>query len=282
MPAKLIVRGSDKLITAKADMKTATASDVHAIARKESNEEIRNYKPDGCGALLLFHTPDHKIYGLGTLRANPALKDKLTNENQSFSLQMDTEIGGKLFNPDASLKEQIVNAVKFKMYFKQELQNLSDEVVEAQKILHQLISIIADSHGWGDDICVHTDHWTNKDESVSTMNYLTAIKHINCTKDDLDTIENALKIMTIYQKSTEENPRNFQTYPFIKTMNCATEDSFIVLNELDKAKIAAEKDFLMTFNDLCLKTFKDNGSYHKYSDAAELSFSSQKLEVVLN
>ncbi|MDI9819917.1 MULTISPECIES: hypothetical protein [unclassified Legionella] len=275
----IVKRGTDILTTVE----------VENIEKTSANEIAANianfpaYKPDGCGAILLFHTPDHQIHGLGGLRANPALKDKLTSDETRFPPQVNTTIGGRLIDPEKPLQESIMNAIKYKMFFDANTPGNSP-IYKEQQIIKSLITTIETSAGWASDVCVHTDSWKNDDTSVGTMCFLTGIKHINCSNEDLREIENALQTIMDYKKSQGEQPRNlsdFKFYPFINTMKNATSGYLIERTELEKAEIAHKNKAFVTFNDLCLETFRVNGSYAKgQNGCAELSLPVMKNTTV--
>ena len=133
---------------------------------------------------------------------------------------------------------------------------------------------------------MHTDRWENSDKSVGTMCFLTGIKHINCTDDDLTKIEEALKTIMDYKKSQGEQPRNLSNlkfYPFINTMKNATAEYLIKRTELEKAEIAHQNKAFVTFNDLCLETFRVNGTYAKeHNGSSDLHLSAPKSVAVNN
>ena len=260
---KIVVqRDSDKLTTVTVDnMATITARAVGSAAVADA---LPDYTPDGCGAILLFHTPDHKIHGLGGLRANPALKDKVTTDGTPYPLQVNTTIGGKLFNPDEPLQISIRNAIMFKMFFDPNT-SVDSPIYSAQQVIKSLMNAIAAPEGWGHDVCVHTDSWSNGDGlPVGTMCFLTTVKHIQCETDDLQKIQDALQVVMAYKKTQDENPRNlsdFKFYPFVNTMRCATRDALIKRTEVEKAAIAYAAQVPATFNDLALKVLRDNHAY---------------------
>lgn len=265
----IVKRGNDILTTLEVENTAKTTAD-EIIASASNSSEVPAYKPDGCGAILLFHTPDHKIHGLGGLRDNPALKNQLTSDGISFPSQVNTTIGGRLFDPTIPLQQSIMNAIKYKMFVDPNV-SIDSPVYEAQQVIQSLIKTIEDLKGWNSDICVHTDHWENDDKSVGTMCFLTGIKHINCTEEDLEKIENALKTIMDYKQSKGEQARNlsnFKFYPFLNTMKNATADYLIKRTEVEKAEIAYQNKAFVTFNDLCLETFRANGTYTKEHNAS--------------
>lgn len=269
----IVKRGTDILTTIEVESLEKTTAD-EIVTTASQHPEIPAYKPDGCGAILLFHTPDHKIHGLGGLRDNPALKDKLTSEGTPFRSQVNTTIGGRLFDPTICLRDSILNAIKYKMFFDHDTPEESS-TYQAQIIIKSLVAAIAVDNGWSKDLCIHTDKWENNDGSFSTMCFLTGIKHINCTYEELETIENALKTIMDVKQSQGEQPRNlsnFKFYPFINTMKNATAEYLIQRTELEKAEIAHHNNAFVTFNDLCLETFRINGTYTKeHNSSPELS-----------
>ena len=167
-----------------------------------------------------------------------------------------------------------MNAIKYKTFFEPNV--LEDSpIYEAQQVIKSLIASLEKPEGWSKDVCVHTDYWENQDQSIGTMCFLTQMKHIHCTNDDLKTIEKALKTIMDYKTSQNENPRNisnFNVYPFLQTMKTATVEFMIKHTEIEKAEIAIKNKALVTFNDLCLETFRANSSYTDFSNGiSELS-----------
>jgi hypothetical protein len=272
MPGTIVKRGNDILIVV--DVKNPATTAEAIISEALTHPEVPKYQPDGCGAILLFHTPNHKIHGLGGLRNNPALKDHLTADGKEFPSQVNTTIGGRLFDPKKSLRESIIDAIKYKMFFDPKTPEEST-VYQAQQTIQNLIAAVEAPAGWNNDICVHTDRWENKDKSIGTMCFLTGIKHINCTYDELQIIEDALEKMMGFKQLQGEQPRNlsnFKFYPFIATMKNATSEYLIERTELEKATIAYGNQAFVTFNDLCLQTFKVNDVYSKeHNGPCELS-----------
>ncbi len=279
---KIVKRGTDILATVEVEKVTTTTAD-EIMLQASVNSEIPAYKPDGCGAIILFHTPDHKIHGLGGLRDNSALKDLLTTEGTAFPPQVNTTIGRRLFDSQKSVMESIMNAIKFKMFFDANTP-IDAPIYAAQQVIKSLITAIEASEGWNNEFCVHTDRWENSDKTVGTMCYLTGIKHINCTDDELTKIEEALKTIMDYKKSQGEQPRNlsnFKFYPFINTMKNATSEYLIKRTELEKAEIAHQNKAFVTFNDLCLETFRVNGTYAKeHNGCADLLISAPTSAIV--
>lgn len=248
------------------------------LRKKESQNATANplvprYNPDGCGAILLFHTPDHQIYGLGGLRNNPALADKLTNDGKPFPAQINTTIGGKLFDANKPLDESIINAIKYKMFYESSSCE-SPAVSHAQQIISALIEAIKAPQGWGSYFCVHTDSWKDKNDSIGTMCFITGIKHINCTFEDLEKIESAFETIMNYKKSqgeAERNLSNFKFYPFLNTMRNATIEYLITRTELEKAEVAYSQKAFVTFNDLCLEAHRINNSFSRYESSVDLT-----------
>lgn len=280
MPATIVKRGSDMLITV--DVENAAKTTATEIATSATtNSEIPAYKPDGCGAILLFHTPDHHVHGLGGLRDNFALKNELTVDNSPFPPQVNTTIGGGyLFDADQPLRESIMKQIKNKIFFNPATPKDSP-IYGEQETIKSLIKTIESSEGWTNDVCVHTSYWQNDDGTTGTMCYLTAIKHINCTHEDLEKIVSALKTIMEYKHTQGESPRNlsnYQFYPFINTMQNATAEYLIKRTELEKAQIAYQQKAPVTFNDLCLETFRINDTYTKpHNGCSELSLPRMNL-----
>lgn len=270
----MVQRGTDILITVDVENAANTTANEIVTKATSDNSAFPAYKPDGCGAILLFHTPNHEIYGLGGLRDNPALKEHLSIDGTPFQSRVNTTIGGRLFDSEIPLRESIMKAIKYKMFFNADIAENSP-IYEAQQVIKSLIVAIEASEGWNTDVCVHTDRWENNDKSIGTMCFLTGIKHINCTDDELKKIEEALKVIMDYKQSQGEQSRNlsnFKFYPFINTMKNATAEYLIKRTELEKAEKADQNKAFVTFNDLCLETFRANGTYTKMGNRiSELS-----------
>ncbi len=272
MSSQVVIRGSDILTTVSVDnLREVTANELNATAAL--NPSVPKYKPDGCGVILLFHTPDHQIHGLAGLRNNPALKDKLTSDGALFPDQVNTTIGGKLSDPNKSLHESIMSAIKYKMFY-ENMFSETPQIYLAQKVIKSLIDAIEAPEGWSNNFCVHTDSWTNKDGSTGTMCFITAIKHVNCTYEDLEKIKMALATIMDYKNSQGEAERNisdFDFYPFLATMRNATNEYLITRSEVEKAEIAYLHNARVTFNDLCLEAFRVNNSYTQFRGSVDLT-----------
>lgn len=267
-----IQRGSDLLtIIETTDISKVCASEISEAASKQPN--FPHYKADGAGAVLIFHT-ETGAYVLGGIRSNPALNEKLTKDSTAFPMQINTTTGGYLPNPSSSLKEGILNAVKSKLFSKTELTE-NEKGFEAQQALKNLLQTIGNTEGWEEKICVHTDQWKEKD-TEKTMCYLTAIKHIACSDEDITKIDNALQTMMGIKKSEGVN----LAFKFV-ALQPIIENSLSTYqaNEITKATEAYNKhgnQVVVTFNDLAVATLAINNAF-KIVNFAQLTLPSDTL-----
>ncbi|NNM60190.1 MAG: hypothetical protein HKM04_10315 [Legionellales bacterium] len=226
--------------------------------------------PNGSGVVLVFHMPDGIRYGLGAMRENPELKDEKTDQGTSYPKQAQTAIGGTLFDATKPLLTSMIGAVKYKFFADKDL---GSDALEAQQAVSRLINSIEDPKGWAQDICIQTNQaWE--------MNYLTAIKHIQCTEQDLDSLEKSFEtIFKVAREKGEEARRlsDFKRYRLVETVkNLSKEDAS--LEELPKAQKAFQANATVIFNDLAMLTFKDNGNFkpkNQPSNLAQLSLVSE-------
>lgn len=243
------------------DISKITPNEISATAAKQPN--VPNYKPDGAGATLVFHT-ESGVFVLGGVRSNPALEKELTKENTAFPQQINSTIGGYLANPEISLKDAILDAIKNKMFLKVALTEYA-QGFEAQQILKELNKTIENNDGWEEKVCVHTDQWTNKDDTKGTMCYLTAIKHIKCSDSELGKIDEALQTTMTIKKAEGVNARALSAFKFVP-LNPVVENSLATHldDEITKA-IKAYENFgngvVVTFNDLAVATLVKNGAF---------------------
>src|SRR5947207_2950065 len=87
------------------DITTVTLSQVNTEAAK--HPKVPQFKPDGNGAVLAFHTNDG-LYVLGAIRPNPALKDALKKDGKPYPSQILATTGGYAPDPEANLKVSIL------------------------------------------------------------------------------------------------------------------------------------------------------------------------------
>lgn len=255
-------RGSDILTVVEvADNSTVTASKISEDAAQQ--QDVPHYKSDGAGAILVFHT-ESGVYVLGGVRNNPALDKELTKENTPFPQQINSTIGGFLADPQLSLRDGVISAIKNKMFLQVELAK-DAEGFAAQQVLKELCSIIENNDGWEPKVCVHTDCWTNNDNTKGTMCYLTAIKHISCRDSDLLKINEALQTTMFIKKKENVNPRALSEFKFV-TLEPVIANSLATHldDEITKARKAYEQFgnlVAVTFNDLAVATLAKNGAF---------------------
>lgn len=271
---EVIKRGTDILTAVDvADVSSETSCSIAASAAQKP--DMPNYKPDGAGAMLIFKT-ESGVYVLGGLRANPALKDEITTDGTSYPEQINSTIGGYLPNPELTLKDAVVNAIRNKMFLTN-VKTDADCESDYQRILVKLIDVIRNNDGWAHKVCEHTDRWDNSDGTVGTMCYLTAIKSVHCSDADLRQVDEALAETMRINKEKGANPRALSSFRFVQfePLVANSIDSFLD-TELVKAKKAYEKygnQVAVTFNDLAVATLAKSGAF-QLEQSASLSLSS--------
>lgn len=238
------------------------------LAVKENN--IPLYRPDGNGAVLVFHT-ESDSYILGGIRTNPGLKDT------KYPAQLSAAIGGGAPDETRKLKESIIDSMIVKMYMKDSIAK-NEAGHTDQLIIEDLIKIIGDDQGWSSHICIHTDHWNNNDGSLGTMCYLTAIKHIQTTDADLRIIEDALQSLSAIAKDKGLPPRAISDYHFVALQPVIQNAVATHMdNEEEKARKAFEQfgnKIAVTFNDLAMATLAKCDAF-KCKEAATLQLTSR-------
>lgn len=264
-PAKqpvIVQRKTDILTVVESkNISEVTANDINDDAGKQP--KVPHYQPDGIGAILVFHI-DGDLFVLGAVRNNPALAQFLTPKNTSFPQQINAAIGGYLANPELSLKDSMLNAIKNKILLKEELtENMPG--YQAQQVLHNLCKTIENNDGWEDKICVHTDQWMNKDESKGTMCFLTGIKHINCNLADLVKINEALQTMMAMKQAEDTDSKTLSAFKFIPLKPVIANSLASHLeDEITKATKGYEQfgnQISVSFNDLAIATLVKNNAF---------------------
>lgn len=263
------------------DHSSTSANEISASAAKQS--DFPHYRPDGAGATLIFHT-ESNTYVLGGIRCNPALEKELTSDNCLFPQQINSTIGGYLANPELSLREAIIEAVKNKMFLKSKIIEGSPGF-EAQQVLMNLCLTLENNEGWEEKVCVHTDKWTNNDSTESTMCYLTAIKHTQCSDADLFRISESLETIMTIKKEEGINPRALSAFKFVPLQPIISNSLATHLNdELTKAQMAY-KQFgnvvAVTFNDLAIATLSKSEAF-SFGQFAQFSLSGDAIETTVD
>ena len=256
----VVQRGTDKLTVVIADPFKTTCQEIANIAAQQL--DFPNYIANNASAILIFET-GRRVFLLGGVSDNPALKDKLTKDRNPFPQQIGASIGGFLPNPNVPFIDAVMNSIKAKMFL---TSDLSGKGLEAQQVLKDLCSKIESKEDWEDKVCVHTNRWM-EDQAEKTMSVLTAVKRIQCKDSDLQNIQNALdNIMNI--KKSETNPRILSEFKFVE-LNPIIENSIDshLKEETEKASDAYDKfkdKIAVTFNDLAITTLAKSGAFSRY------------------
>jgi hypothetical protein len=269
-------RRSDILAVVAADVSNMTLSAVNALAA--SQPDVPTYKPDGAGATLVFHT-NTGDYVLGGVRENPALSKETTKDATQYPLQINSTIGGYAGNPEAVLRDAVLDSIKNKMFLKVALSE-DQPGYQDQQILMQLCDVIANDDGWESRICVHTDKWVNDDKSEGTMCYMTTIKHINCNDADLVNINEALQATMAIKKAEGVNTRALSEFKFVELQPIIENSLASYLDDEKTKAIKAYERFgdvvAVTFNDLAIATLAKNSAF-KFDHAAQLSMTNNSF-----
>lgn len=250
----VIRRGSDILGTVSVNLNLNDSAESVARAASNATPELPQYKPDGAGVILVFHT-ESGCHVLGGVRENPALQGAKTGDGSSFPLQMTTSLGGRVTAPERALKELLVEAARGRILPKLPL-DANHESQGGQRLLASLCDALAANDGWESQVCVHTDKWTNKDGSESTMCYLTAVKHLRSSDTQLAEFGKALDSSMEVKRIQGEDTRTLMSFRFARldalvSNACAT----YALDEKSKAEQAWKQfgaDVAVTFNDLAV------------------------------
>lgn len=256
-------RGSDILAITNAKV-NMSLDEINSLTVEE-NTDFPDYTPDGNGAVLVFHT-DSDSYVLGGVRINPQLKDT------KYPAQLNIANGGGAPDKSRALKDSIMDSIVIKMYMKDRIAE-NEAGHKDQLVIEELLNVIGNDQGWSNQVCVHTDKWTNKDESVSTFCYITAIKHIQTTDDNLRIIEDALKTLSELAKAKGLPPRAISDYHFaaLQLVIQSATDTYMDKEE-EKARKALERygeQIAVTFNDLAMATLAKADAF-KCNEAAKL------------
>lgn len=248
-----IERGTDRLAVVQAPLDSK-------ITLSQIAKVFTDFSPDNASVILVFHTAD-KIRVLGGLRDNPALK-----QMPGFPKQINVATGGRYTSADLPYRAAIVDRVKAKMFLHSKM---TGDGEKAQETLLKLCGVIENGDGWEDKVCVHTDEW-GKGEN-DRMCVLSAVKHIECSNEDLTRITSALS--TIMQTKRQEGAKPYELIDFdFVELGPIIENS--MNSYRDAEAIKAQKAFdkfgstvAVTFNDLAVATLHQNGALKSRSFA---------------
>jgi hypothetical protein len=123
------------------------------------------------------------------VRGNGFRRREVRPEEMPYPIKINTAVGGYLADPDTSLKESILAAVKAKIQFNH-LRPDNQEAQRTQQQVGDLCNAIASDDGWESKICIATE---TAQMGQQGMCYLTAVKHLSYTDADLKALEQALK-----------------------------------------------------------------------------------------
>lgn len=231
------VRGSDKLVVVNVNDNTnVTPIDVSLEAGKV--KDFPAYKAGGLAVALIFHTAT-KNYVLGSLRENPRLNGLKTKDGKDFPLQFNSATGGRVPDPSLPLREAAVRNIKSRMV-------LDDNLCAAIEM----------EEGWEDQVCVHTDKWTENSEE-KTMCVLTMVKHLSCSDKDLEKISHLSQFTFMELDSVIQN-------------SCIS----YMEGEVEKAEKGYEEKIAVIFNDLAVATLAKEGAF-QWSNPAPFQVQSQ-------
>jgi hypothetical protein len=231
------------------------------------------YPPDGAGAIVVFHT-ERGNFVLGSVRANPCLRSVRAPNGQLYPLQIDTCLGGRLPNADTSLQSAILSAAKPKV-LRENLVLDTPEASRAQEQLSHLLDAIETDEGWEPRICIHTDTWKDREGNEKTMCFLTAVKHLQCTEADRNTLEQAFKSNAMLPSTSGREPIVFG-FALLDGVTTNALDTYAA-DEVTKATRAWEAHgdtVTVVFNDLATAALKKNRAF-ECDSPARLTLSSQ-------
>ncbi len=258
---EVVRRGSDILGTVAVNLNLNESAESVARAASDAAPELPRYQPDGAGVILVFHT-ESGCQVLGGVRDNPALQGMQTADGSAFPMQMTTTLGMRLTEPERPLRELLLDAVRGRILPRAAV-SADHENDGAQKALRALQDAIASPAGWESQVCIHTDRWSNRDGSESTMCYLTAVKHLQCSDARLAELGHALVSSMALKRAQGEDTRSLMAFRFARLdalvgNACATYS----LDEKAKAEQAWQRfgpEVAVTFNDLAVATLARHG-----------------------
>ncbi len=261
----VVRRGSDILATVTVHWHLGESAESVVRAACTAQRDLPHYQPDGAGAILVFHT-ESGCHVLGGVRENPALKDQKTDDGSAFPLQMTTTLGGRVTAPERSLKDLLVDGVRGRLLPKASVM-AGEDARDSVQLLEKLSDAIAAPDGWESGVCIHTDKWTNRDGSESTMCYLTATKHLKCADAQLEALGTALASSMAMKRTQGEDTRTLMSFCFAKRDTLvANAIATYALDEKAKAEQAYRQfgsEVAVTFNDLAVATLAQNGGLVK-------------------
>ncbi len=249
---------------------SALSESANALnAQAGSQPAMPMHKPDGAGAMLIFHTPEG-IFVLGGMRNNPALDNAFTDNGGKFPQQINSTIGGYMTQPELPLRQSVMTSIRNK-FFAQGGGDQKMEQTADRQIIEDLCRTIEHDDGWESQVCVHTSKWANEDGSEGQMCFMTAVKHIACSHGDLEKIEKALASNIESRKSASAVLSAFKFIPLepLVENSKATYDK----DEVSKAQNAYtqfQDSVAVTFNDMAVATFAQ-GNALQHSRPAHLA-----------
>ncbi len=257
----VVRRGSDILATVPVNLNLNESAESIARAASDANHGLPSYPPDGAGVIIIFHT-DSGTQVLGGVRENPALQGVQTRDGCTFPLQMTTTLGARVTEPERPLKDLLIDAARGRILPKTPIATTHESDVDL-KVLLALCDALAAPVGWEARICVHTDKWSTPEGRESTMCYLTAVKHLQCSDDRLAELSKALASSMTVKRAQGEDTRSLMSFRFARLETlvgnaCATYS----LDEKAKAEQAWQQfgsEVAVTFNDLAVATLASNG-----------------------
>ena len=169
------------------------------------------------------------------MRNNPALDNARTEKGGKFPQQINSTIGGYMKQPESPLRQSVMTAIRNKFF----VQGVGDQKLEQtadREIIEDLCRAIEHDDGWENQVCVHTSKWANEDGSEGQMCFMTAVKHIACSRGDLENIEKALANNIESQKSASAALSAFKFVPLEPLIENST--STYDKDEVSKAQSA--------------------------------------------
>lgn len=262
----VLSRGSDIMTVLSGQVDALQSASSLCDLAKESSPHFPSYPPDGAGAIVVIHT-ERGNFVLGSVRANPCLESMLALNGRPYPSQIDTCLGGRLLNPETSLRSAILSSARPKVL----RENLVLETPEARRVqgqLSQLLDAIEADAGWEPRICIHTDTWKDREGNEKTMCFLTAVKHLQCTEADRNALEQAFKSNAMLPSTSGREPIAFGFAP-LDGVTANALDTYAA-DEVTKAVRAWEAHgdtVTVVFNDLATAALKKNRAFECDSPA---------------
>lgn len=263
----VVRRRTDVLTTTKVNLNLGASAESIARAASDAVPELPRYRPDGAGVILVFHT-ESGCHVLGGERENRALRDLKTSDGSAFPPQITMTLGGTLSDPERSLKDSLIDAANRRLLLEVPAAAQADVDLAT---LTRLTNAVASSEGWETQVCIHTDHWRNRQGGESTMCYLTGVKHLQCTDDEFAMISKALDSSTDARR-THGSSQTLMAFRFASLdAMVANASATYAMDEKDKAEHAWQQfgnQVAVTFNDLAVATLAGSGGLTKDHPAA--------------